>query len=184
MIQAAKELGIQHEPTPAYSPKSNGKAEVQNRIIMDTVRTLLKQANMPTKFWMEALHAANYLRNRLPSQALPNNKSPFEMWTETPANLQHIRPFGCVVYVRLANQQREGKFSDKGKCCLVGYESEHIYRVYSPEFKWFKTSRDVTFKEKRFFLKSVFEIGVVRGIHDSNYFCIKRIRSQQIRILT
>jgi len=56
-----EQMGIKYEPTAAYSPESNGKAEVQNRILMNTVRAMLKQANMPPNFWLQALETAVYI---------------------------------------------------------------------------------------------------------------------------
>lgn len=46
MIQYCKRNDILHEPTSSYSPESNGKAEVQNRLIMNTVRAMQRQANI------------------------------------------------------------------------------------------------------------------------------------------
>ena len=84
-----EQMGIKYELTAAYSPESNGKAEVQNRILMNTVRAVLKQANMPPNFWLQALETAVYIWNRLPSTALPSRISPFDAHgsNETPLSL-------------------------------------------------------------------------------------------------
>ena len=50
--------GTMHIPSPPYSHESNGIAERQNRMLKDTARTLLHQANMPSSFWTKAIKAA------------------------------------------------------------------------------------------------------------------------------
>jgi hypothetical protein len=47
--------------------------------VNDIVRTLLFQASMPSKYWVESLYTATYLLNRLPTKALtaPVTFSPF-----------------------------------------------------------------------------------------------------------
>jgi histone deacetylase 1/2 len=52
-----------------YTSPQNGKAERIIRTVNDIVRTLSIQASMPPKFWVEALHAATYVLNRLPTKA-------------------------------------------------------------------------------------------------------------------
>jgi hypothetical protein len=52
-----------------YTSQQNGKAERVIRTVNDIARTLLFQASMPPKFWVESLHAATYLLNRLPTSA-------------------------------------------------------------------------------------------------------------------
>jgi hypothetical protein len=119
---------------------------------------MLKQSNMPAStFWKHALQAANYIRNRLPSLARKDHKSPFEVFTGNESDLTNIRPFGCIFYDHLADKQRDGKFFDKGiKCCLVGYHSDHMFKVYNPRNGTVKLPFDVRFLEDRYFLKSVY----------------------------
>jgi len=73
------DLGIQHEPTVPYSPQSNGKAERLNRTLKTYARPMLYQVNMPKSFWAEAIAAAAYLINRLPSEAI-NDEIRYEKW--------------------------------------------------------------------------------------------------------
>lgn len=53
-----------------YTSQQNGKAERVICTVNDIVRTLLFQASMPPRFWVEALHATTYLLNRLPTKTI------------------------------------------------------------------------------------------------------------------
>ena len=59
--------GVVFEFTTPYTPSQNGISERLNRTLTAHVRCLLGHANLPVKFWGEALHTAYYLRNRLPT---------------------------------------------------------------------------------------------------------------------
>jgi hypothetical protein len=71
--------GIIREVSAPYSQKQNGISERRNRTVLDPGRSMLKHAVMPNKLWAEAVSTAVYIKNRLPSRALPNsNSTPFE----------------------------------------------------------------------------------------------------------
>ena len=73
-------MGIKHETTAPYSSPSNGKAERLNRTLNEHVRAMLFQTNMPQSFWAEAMAAAAYLINRLPSSSIDGIS--YELWYE------------------------------------------------------------------------------------------------------
>ena len=58
-----KREGIKHELTVPRSPKQNGVAECFNHTLMEAVRSMLGGAQLPQRFWAEALATAVYLRN-------------------------------------------------------------------------------------------------------------------------
>jgi hypothetical protein len=85
--------------------------------------------------------------------------SPYEAFYQKSPSLECIRPFGCIVYVRVPDELRDRKFSDKAvKCCLLGYHgnSTSIYKVYNPSTATTRLAHDVRFLEDRFFQSSVF----------------------------
>ena len=63
-----KREGIKHELTVPRSPEQNGVAERLNRTLMEAVRSMLVGAQLPQRFWAEALATAVYLRNRSPTE--------------------------------------------------------------------------------------------------------------------
>jgi transposase InsO family protein len=60
------QYGVQLCLSCTYTSPQNGTAERMLRTLNNSVRTLLFHASMPTTFWVEALHAACLLINRLP----------------------------------------------------------------------------------------------------------------------
>ena len=99
LIPILNVLGIQHETTSPRTPELNGKAERLNRILNDTIRAMLIQANMPDSFWAEAMATAVYLKNRLSSEAIDDDVS-FERWFNEPLDsdeLKILKPFDCIV---------------------------------------------------------------------------------------
>jgi hypothetical protein len=53
-----------------YTSQQNGKAERIIHTLNNITHTLLIQASMPPRYWVEALHIAVLLHNRLPSKAI------------------------------------------------------------------------------------------------------------------
>jgi hypothetical protein len=62
--------GTQLRMSCPYTSPQNGKAERIIRSINNVIRTLLIQASLPGRYWVEGLHTATYLLNRLPTKAI------------------------------------------------------------------------------------------------------------------
>ena len=60
------------------SPDQNGVAERRNRTLVDMVRSMLSNSNLPKFLWIDALKTTVYILNRVPTKAVP--KTPFELW--------------------------------------------------------------------------------------------------------
>ncbi|KAG8481754.1 hypothetical protein CXB51_027217 [Gossypium anomalum] len=63
--------------TVRHTPQQNGVAEQMNRTIMEKVRCMLSNANLPKSFWAEVASTACFLINRSPSVAI-EKKTPQE----------------------------------------------------------------------------------------------------------
>jgi len=151
------DTGIVHDSTPAYSSASNGAAERLNRTLLDMARPSIIKAKLPTPFWAEAVTTANKIRNRLPSKS--SSKSPHEHWFGKKPGLNHRRRFGCIAFHRIPTKViTEGEKIDPRsvKCCLLGYISNHIYRLWNPERQKLIISRNVIFHEDEFLPLSAF----------------------------
>lgn len=139
--------GIIHEKTCAKTPQQNGVAERMNRSLVETVRTMLHDAQLPKVFWAEALSTAVYIRNVSPTSALLS-KTPSEALTGRKPIVNHLRVFGCIAYAHIPKDERQ-KFDVKSvKCIMLGYCSNvKGYRLYDLSKKRVFLSRDVTFNE-------------------------------------
>ena len=60
------------------SPDQNGVAKRRNRILVDMVRSMLCNSNLPKFLWIDALKPIVYILNHVPTKAVP--KTPFELW--------------------------------------------------------------------------------------------------------
>ncbi|KAG8491252.1 hypothetical protein CXB51_014428 [Gossypium anomalum] len=92
-----KSEGIVRHLTVRHTPQQNGIAERMNRTIVEKVRCMLSNANLPKSFWTEAASTVCFLINRSPSVAI-EKKTPQEVWSGNPANYSDLKIFGDVVF--------------------------------------------------------------------------------------
>ena len=61
-----RQHGIRHQKTPPKTPQLNGLAERMNRTLVERVRCLLSQSQLPRSFWGEALNTVVHVLNLTP----------------------------------------------------------------------------------------------------------------------
>ena len=126
-----QEHGIVAQYTMLGSPDMNGVAERRNRTLMDMVRSMLSNSNLPKSLWTEALKTAAYILNRVPTKAVP--KTPFELWKGWKPSLRHMRVWGCPSEVRIYNPQEKKLDPRTISGFFIGYaERSKGYRFYCP----------------------------------------------------
>ena len=141
--------GVCHELTIPKNPEQNGVAERMNRTLVETVRSMLSHANLPHRFWAEALSTAAYLRNRSPTKAV-NGMTPYEAWSGQKPRVDHLRIFGCQAFAHIPKDERKKLDSKSKKCILMGYgTSTKGYRLYDLLKRKVIFSRDVIFNEQK-----------------------------------
>lgn len=140
--------GITHQTTVPYTPEQNGKAERENRTLVEAARTMIHERNLPKKLWAEAINTAVFVLNRT-GKSHEDGRSPFEVWTGKTYNIQALRAFGTEVYVHIPKEKRL-KWDPKGeKGLMVGYEEDvKGYRIYYPEKNVVETKRDIVFLQQ------------------------------------
>ncbi|KAK2388316.1 hypothetical protein QL285_062010 [Trifolium repens] len=137
-----KEQGIIHEVTAPYTPQHNGLAERRNRSILDMARSMVKQKNLPKRFWGEAVATAVYILNRSPTKKL-KDKVPEEVWSKSKPSVSHLKVFGSLCYKHVPDAKRK-KLEDKSvPMIFVGYHRTGAYRLYNPTSDKVEISRDV-----------------------------------------
>ena len=112
-----KECGIVSQLTPPATPQWNGVSERRNRTLLDMVRSMMSQADLPNSFWGHALETAAFTLNRIPSKSV--EKTPYEMWTGKRPSMSFMKIWGCDVYVKRQNSNKLGPKSDKCFICGV-----------------------------------------------------------------
>ena len=139
-------LGITHERTAPYTPEQNGKAERENRTIVECARTLLKSTNLPGSLWAEATNCVVYTLNRVLTPTRDRSKTSYELWMGKRPNLEHMKTFGADAYQLLPKSAKFEKTAKPMK--LVGYEEDTTnYRLYCPTKRQVVVSRHVRFNE-------------------------------------
>lgn len=137
--------GITHQRSVPYTPEQNGKAERDNRTLVEAARTMLHAKNLSKQLWAEAVHTAVFVLNRT-GKSKTEGKSPFEVWTNKTFDINILKVFGIPVVTHIPKEKRV-KWDNKGeKGLMVGY-SEDVkgYRVYFPQKNTVEIKRDVVF---------------------------------------
>lgn len=140
-----------------YTPEQNGTAERNNRVIIETARTLVAQGGLPSKLWAEAANTAVFLRNMIPKKGM--KVTPFELFRGRRPSVGHIVPFGTRVH-SLINDRRQGKFDSKTEPgVIVGFTGRtNTYRVYLPLKDTIKVTCDVAFRDHYLFERDQLDI--------------------------
>lgn len=141
--------GIKRQLTTAYTPQQNGVAERRNRTVMNMVRSLLSEKDVPKIFWPEAVNWTFYILNRCPTLSV-KDMTPEEAWSGVKPSVEHLRVFGSVVHVHVPDARRT-KLENKSRSCVLFGMSEESkgYRLYDPVLKKILISRDVIFEEDK-----------------------------------
>jgi transposase InsO family protein len=100
------DVGIEHRYTTPYTPQQNGVSELKNRTIMEMVRCLLFEKDLPKKFWAEAVNTVVFLLNRLPIRAL-QNKTSYEAWHGDKPSLQNLKISGCLCFTYVPQVKKD-----------------------------------------------------------------------------
>lgn len=107
------------------------------KIVTERTTEILRSTTMPEFLWPEALKHAAWLKNRSPTKAHKNKKTPFEALHGMPPDLTRERIWGSRAYVSVPTDVRGSKLhTPRGWLgYFVGCESEHIYRIWHPDEK-------------------------------------------------
>jgi len=84
-----KSCGIIPQLMPPETPQRNGVSEQRNRTLLDMVRSMMSQSDLPLSFWGYALETAAFTLNRVPSKSVV--KTPCEMWTGKCPSLSFLK---------------------------------------------------------------------------------------------
>lgn len=152
MQKLCEDTGIVLHFTASYTPEQNGVAERSNQTITTRARSFMVQSGVPLNFWYEACATAVFVTNRCITTALPDGKTPFEVWFFRKPSVEHLRVFGCQANVLIRKEARSSKFSSlTTEGVLVGFQSDNFnYRVFDLDSRKIILTHNVTFCEDIF----------------------------------
>jgi hypothetical protein len=132
LISFCKEAGIKRELIVPHNPQQNGVAERKNRSIEEFVKAMLNDQSLSMFLWGEAAMAVVYVQNRSPHRIL-KDMTPEEAFSGKKPSVEHLRIFGCPVYIHVPKDKRKKLEPSGKKGIFVGYsESSKAYRIYIP----------------------------------------------------
>ena len=100
-----QEHGIVTKYSMPSSPEQKGVTERRNQIVMDMVRSMRSNINLPQFLWTEALKMVAYIINQVLTKAV--QKKPFELFNSWKPSLQNIRIWGFLSNVSIYNPQEK-----------------------------------------------------------------------------
>ena len=111
----------------------------------------MSHAKLPDNYWAEAVATPAYVKNRTPTNAIKQDKTPFERWYGKKLNVSNLKVFGYIVYGHVPDSQRQKLDKKSEKLRFVGYSLEHkLYRLINEETSKVIIRRDVVFNETIF----------------------------------
>jgi hypothetical protein len=153
-VNFCKDVRIKREITTPYNPQQNGVAKRKNKTIIEAVKTMIHDQDLPMHLWAEAARTTVYVQNILSHSAL-GFKTPKEMFSGKKPKVSHLKIFGCLVFVHIPREKRTKLDPSGKKAIFVGYcEVSKAFRIYIPGYHHIEISRDVTFDEDATLKKS------------------------------
>ena len=100
---------------------SANKLERKNRTIVEAVKAMIHDQNLPMSLWAEATSTAVYVHNRSPHQIL-EDKTREEAFLGMNPKFSHLIFFGYLVYIHVPLKDKRIKIESFGnKAIFVGY---------------------------------------------------------------
>lgn len=136
---------VKQEFTAPYTPKQNGIIEREMQTTVSMARTMLLASGLDKSLWAEAIRAATYIRNNLPTKR--SALTPTERFKKQRPRVEHLVAWGRPVQV-CNNVSYLRKFDSRTvEGYIVGYtRRRNTYRVYLKQEKRVIETSDVIFK--------------------------------------
>src|ERR1700678_2370805 len=127
-----KKAGTVRRLTAHDIPEHNGVAECLNQTILEKVRAMLHESNLPKFLWAEATTHAVYLKNRTWTRTI-GDTTPFELLNGHKPNVGNLQPWGCKVRVHNTTGTKLDGHSSIGRWMGFDAETRNGHRIYWPE---------------------------------------------------
>jgi transposase InsO family protein len=128
-VSFCKDARIKRELTTPYNPQQNGVAERKNRTIMEAVKTMIHDQDLPMHLWAEVVRTTIYVQNKLSHSEL-GFKTLEEMFSGKKPEVSHLKIFGCPMFVHIPKEKRTKLDPSGKKGIFVGYcEVSKAFRI-------------------------------------------------------
>ena len=92
-------------------------ADKKNRSIMEAIKFMIHDQDLPIYLWAEATRTTLYVHNIISHIAL-GNKTPKEMFTGENTEVSYLKIFGCLVYIHIPKEKRSMLDLHERRGCL------------------------------------------------------------------
>jgi histone deacetylase 1/2 len=139
--------GTIHQTSCTDIPEQNGVVERKYRHIVETARSLLLSAFVPSEFWGEAILTTISLINTIPSSH-SSGLSYFEKLYGYVSDNSSFRVFGCTYFILRPHVERSKLSSRSAIYAFLGYgEGKKGHRCFDPITQKLYVSRHIVFLE-------------------------------------
>lgn len=151
-----KSQGIERLISPPYTPQRVAVVERRHRHVVETAKTLMHQASLPSTFWIFACHQAVFLINRMTTPNL-KDKCPYELLFQESPNYDNVKIFGCLCYPWLKPYAQHKLDSKSKPCVYLGFSNKYYcHQCFDPTTSKVYLSRDVVFFETSYPFTNIF----------------------------
>nr|CAN69875.1 hypothetical protein VITISV_030610 [Vitis vinifera] len=117
--------------TATYTPQQNGVAERKNMTIMNMVRSMLSEKQVPKNLWTDAVNWTVHVLNRSPILGM-KDMTLEEAWSGVKPNVDYFRVFGCIGHGR-SNEETRLDILEWGDSNEEGSEHDQSEEEYAKE---------------------------------------------------
>ena len=117
--------GIRMEKIIIETPQQTGVAKRMNKTINERAKSMRLHSGLPKMFWADAVNITVYLINCGPSVFL-EHRLPYEVWCGREVSLNHLKVFGCVLYVHIKSNDRSKLDAKARKYFFIGYGDKQL----------------------------------------------------------
>ncbi len=142
-----KHHGIEHQPTPPYTPEYNGVTKQFNRTIISMAHSMLADSSLPHSFWSEAITTAIYINNHAPTKA-NQGQSPLELWMGITPYLSHLHTFSSPVYLHINHSTHKLNNQVKDALYLSPTSDPSQHQLWVPSSQTITISHNMHFMEE------------------------------------
>ena len=102
-IFSQSDIQIQH--SVPYTPQQNDVAERKNRSLKEMTTCMLESKKLAANLWAEAMHAAAYIKNRVPHSSV-KGKIHFKAYFGHKSDVSNLRVFGSTAWAWIPLDKR------------------------------------------------------------------------------
>ena len=153
MKRLSREFRFRLKKPARYIHEHAGKVERAHQTVDSMAKPMMSTASLPERlFWSLAGQAAVHVKNRSPTTANPDSKSPYEMRFGVQPDTSHFKVFGCAATSYKSKEAGRKKMEDSGRPGIfVGYNEEGTgYLIMNLETMAINVEGVVQFDEEKF----------------------------------